>query len=344
MMRLVAALWALFAFESGGAERIYIHSRIPLSTEPHSVSEPYGVSGAQLLDDNGGIVYGERVWVTSDRGNHWYRMSLPGASARYGVLIAHFLSRAFGWTDPGGKIYLTDDGARTWREANFGRFRPLVRTLSFPLNARVGWAAGAVSPDEGQGRDDEPAIFVSRDRGSTWHRQSLPQLPSVSRYGIVGAEFFDLNTGFAVADNGIFHTRDGGVRWTLSRLPARCVSREVRQDGYRMWAAAASGRQTGWISGEGGPGGFLLATHDGGATFCEIAAWSNISLHQLDFVSTRRGWGTDRWGHLYATRDGGASWEAVDTDLRVLILSVLTARHAWLLTPGALYDVGFDRE
>jgi len=218
-----------------------------------------------------------------------------------------------------GTVLLSDDGARSWRQATV----PVQVTLTAVrfVDERTGWAAGHLG-----------VILKSTDGGETWVKQ-LDGVQAAKLVAAVGGDertkrfveegpdkpFFDLDFidaqhGFAVgAYNLAFETRDGGQHWTpmLGRLP--------NPKSLHLYGVRASGGHV-YIAGEQG---LLMASGDGGENFAVLPSAYKGSYFGL--LAARSGaliaYGLR--GNAWRSVDQGASWTRLDTGLPTSISAAL---------------------
>jgi photosystem II stability/assembly factor-like uncharacterized protein len=144
-----------------------------------------------------------------------------------------------------GKVFLSKEGAGTWKEVESGTARALV-TVCFP-NDRQGWAAG-------QGG----VILHTRDGGRTWKAQSS----CVDAY-LLDIDFVDPHHGVAVgADSTVVFTTDGGATWLNAALG---VSLDLTEE-VNLFAVVMMDEQKVCIAGDGGR---IFASEDGGKRWTE---------------------------------------------------------------------------
>jgi len=193
------------------------------------------------------------------------------------------------------------------------------------------WTRNSVSIGNG--------VYRTRDGGSTWEYLGLPNSERITKI-LVHPK--DGNTVYVCApgklwsdsaDRGLYRTRDGGATWQLvlkgPNLSTGCSG--VTMDPSNpdvMFAGTWDFRRQGWTfrSGGEGPtansGSGLFRSTDGGSTWRELAAGSNglpakpygrieVEIAPSDpkrvyaFIE-----GVD--SALYASEDGGATWEQRD--------------------------------
>jgi photosystem II stability/assembly factor-like uncharacterized protein len=339
-------VWAL----SGASADVEIRRRVP------SAARIAGVWGAQILDDNGGLLFSHDtgIWTTSDGGRTWSHMPSPkyeGALAgRQGVGNAHFFDRSLGWVNADGTLFLTSDGGKNWRHMRIGPSETLIHDLFFVPGGTVGWAAGGVYRKANPGeegpnyvvtRDErtglllilEPAVFLTKDGGQSWSRASVLRSGD---WEVRSVTFVTPQTGFAVGDRVLYRSSDGGRTWTPATIPSGCVLPGSRLAHRQSKANSFLDEKLGWVSFQDGS---VFGTRDGGRTLCQQGPYLDDALLYLHIMSPTEGWGVKGYASLYKSSDGGRSWEWIDFPSPVASLSVLNNRHVWILSPDALYDV-----
>lgn len=132
-------------------------------------------------------------------------------------------------------------------------------------------------------------VLLSDDQGRSW-RQAGSVPVSVA---LTGVQFISAEQGWAIGHGGVvLHTADGGETW----------ARQL--DGRRIGALAAEEASS--IEAQGGDATHLkrdaaLLEQDG----------PDKPLLGLYFADAARGWAVGAYGIALATRDGGASWQAI---------------------------------
>jgi photosystem II stability/assembly factor-like uncharacterized protein len=239
-----------------------------------------------------------------------------------------------------GKIFLSDDGARTWRTVDSGTEKALV-TVCFPED-RNGWVAG-----------QSGVILHSTDAGKTWE----PQSSGVDAY-LLDIDFIDPQHGFAVgADSTVVMTTDGGRTWERSPLASSIDLEEefnlfavtmlntgeacTAGDGGRIFRTEDAGNS--WVESKSplydeetmegrilysiahdagvlyavGIDGALVISRDGGRTWVEReTGFAGPELYSIDVVDGL-GVAAGSGGHVLQTSDGGLTWHEVEVPERV---------------------------
>jgi len=167
--------------------------------------------------------------------------------------------------------------------------------------------------------------------GSSCAGAQAPSYPP----GIDGLQFVSPSRGWAVSQNAILATADGGAHWTRQlsgKLNLTSVDFISGQDG---WAVGTTS---------------LLATTDGGARWTALAEPCPV-LRSVHFISPETGFavaggqnvgGADPeipvlGGVVLATADGGRTWHTMATPANAQTVCFSDPRHGWLGADGLLY-------
>ena len=172
-------------------------------------------------------------------------------------------------------------------------------------------------------------------RAASWEKQKT------GTFAWLHAVFFvDERRGWAVGGKGaLLSTADGGETWELRRPPTEDTLRDL----------FFSDAETGWVVCERSvylpaavdePVSYLLKTADGGRHWSRVevtrGAEAGVKLAGLRFADREHGWVYGEMGALYATRDGGDTWERQRVPTRHLLLGAafLDAQTGWLSGGG----------
>jgi photosystem II stability/assembly factor-like uncharacterized protein len=290
-----------------------------------------------FVDERTGWLVNTRgeVYGTSDGGERWDRLAqLPeGVFAR----CVGFASPRLGWIGnlnltslprPDMALFETEDGGSTWSNVS-------TRIVGAPVAGLCGMRVLGPQTAVAVGRWNGPAVFLkTTDGGLSWISRDLGALTG----GLVDVAFLDENRGFAVGGFGdgtsaeaqrssrvvVLATEDGGETWQTRHLGNRA--------GERAWKIQFVDEQVGYVSIEGtSPEGAALRTADGGRTWQRRLVAPGVSFEGVGFVNPDHGW-LGSGETLYATRDGGLSWQPLAFGRAVNRIRVLS--------PGLAYAAG----
>jgi photosystem II stability/assembly factor-like uncharacterized protein len=316
----------------------------------------------------------DAVLRTSDGGAHWSRVTPPALQlppTRAADHIAYvgsafFLDTQHAWlaaTDRPkprasalGVTYSTSDGGATWVAGTTFGAVGTPDALQF-LDAQHGWLTAQLAPDV-------TLLFSTADGGAEWSLVSDSYHIDLDAWhdGLpVGCRLFppsfvDLKTGWLSGDcDGrtafLMVTNDGGQRWRARTLPPlgnwapklgtcgplRCTTSTARftsaRDGVVVVDVTDDGRQ------------WLYVTHDGGGAWAvealpSVPAATGLEW-QIDMLDGVRGIAvrqSDTPGprQLFATADGGRSWQGESTTLELSspTLQFLSPDEGWAYQRG----------
>ena len=194
------------------------------------------------------------------------------------------------------------------------------------------------TPTQGYAVGDQGVILATSDGGATWKEQAsgVPGIDPTCDTGPNGepiesactnvlfdVDFVDATTGWAVGSDGIVvHTSDGGTTWARQPLPPLDSiaglgpgpgGTDLRAGGWDdLFSVSFPDARAGAVA---GPGGTILTTADGGATWQWRGDRRYGGLTDLTFTDRQHGQavGLANTGLSpfisVATADGGTSWE-----------------------------------
>jgi photosystem II stability/assembly factor-like uncharacterized protein len=151
-------------------------------------------------------------------------------------------------------------------------------------------------------------------------------LPVREISGLHSIAFCDRQTGWAVADDGVYQSADGGANWVRAGPGEPSLGPITPLSISEAWSA--------------GRGGLLFHTLNGGRTWSRtsLPEASGGSLRQLSFAGPNDGWivGSDgSHGLVYRTIDSGATWVALRVASTWGLRSVSFAGdEGWIVADG----------
>ncbi len=274
------------------------------------------------------------AWVeglrTVDGGQTWRPPVTPWTGA---LVWIDFTNANEGWAltaDPAGGtmahpemvVFWSIDAGETWnRAAEHSRLVEGVSSLTF-VSKTNGWATSWV-PTAGS---DWSPLYMTRNAGSTWMRQTVPRPPEVTsawdsrtmplkfftaRDGILPVLYANVDSKYApIASFAIpYVTQDAGTTWRYT-TPVPVANQAWRSDyyGHPLWGIYFADINHGWIV----DGDTLYATINSGRQWTTIRSTSFHRMKQLEFISPQVGWAVAREApFLLKTLDGGRAWSPV---------------------------------
>jgi photosystem II stability/assembly factor-like uncharacterized protein len=189
-----------------------------------------------------------------------------------------------------GHVVLSDDGGKTWRQAQSVPTRMTLTEVTF-VGARLGWAVG-----------HDAVVLHTSDGGETWDLQfSAPE----DEETLLSVWFENADHGIAVGSFGMaIETRDGGRTWERRTLVED-------EDPPHLNALFA------------GPEGSLFIAAEFAWVYRSLDAGASWERFQVPYDGSL--WG-GMWlegstvlvfgmrGHAFLSEDLGETWQEVDTD------------------------------
>jgi photosystem II stability/assembly factor-like uncharacterized protein len=241
----------------------------------------------------------------------WWTAQRSGSFAW--LHAVYFLDENRGWAVGGSGVLLsTTDGGKIWRV----KPRPAEDALRdvYFSDEQNGWLVCERSIYDLK-TNDEPRTYLlhTTDGGESWKKVNVVGRDVDAR--LVRALFTQGGRGWAFGEAGaLYTTRDGGSNWERQKVPTR----------HLLLGGWFLDDEQGWLVGAGAT---LLQTNDGGETwhtgtllgFTPVsnnkAETERVRFTATSFVDRRRGWAVGAEGRVFATRDGGRTWAAQNSNV-----------------------------
>jgi photosystem II stability/assembly factor-like uncharacterized protein len=253
-----------FAFTNNGGA---VWTQMPLNTS-ENVNEIYFRN-----DDNGYLLAGRRVYITSDGGKSW-RENRVLDNGSYAGLTLDFLSVRFadkrrGWIVGSvsnkdeevvdSVVLHTVNSGETWQKVSVPTEKKELYGIDFIDES--GWIVG-----------DEGLVLKTEDDGKTWTKQNVG-----TKVPLFNVDFRDKKFGVIVGSRGtILRTENGGQTWEQVKTTATKSLLRVN----------FINDKTGWIVGNDG---MIMKTDDKGKTWRKQESKTNEPIYGL-YSDKRNSW------------------------------------------------------
>ncbi|MFH1525939.1 MAG: YCF48-related protein [Bacteroidota bacterium] len=293
------------------------------------------ISDINFKSDNYGVIVGEKgtVLVSADSGKSWTNKHPLGVQEPKFLSFDNYVNGIFIIAvGTNGEISRTVDGGNLWTRMDANLFPSKVEDIQY-LDANIGFIHAA----EYYGENDI-GIFKTTNGGSTWNPSVSGISGYVADIEIVSSQlafaisdysanhkffksttngdnwsllyefnkpcskiyFLNESLGWALGENEIQKTTNGGSSWTEYQIPAYS---------YGTTDLFFVNQLRGFITLENGN---ILKTFDGGITWAtQITGLSSI-LHKIEFADENNGWIVGAAGRALRTTNGGLSWQIVN--------------------------------
>ena len=241
---------------------------------------------------------------TTDGGLTWDKLAtdVPGDEE---ITDVEFASPTCGWaTGVANAILRTTNGGTTWSSQSWlGSIYPPKLLAVSAVDASHAWI-GAYETSNWMNWNTYQSVLLGTSDGKTWWSPSGVVVGDYG-HGITGLDFVDVSHGWAVADNAVTSSSDGGRTWT----PLLFID-VASSFGDVSFADA----QNGWVVGEDSSyEGFVMHTSDGGQSWYrqaedEIAAGAVSGVNAVCAVNASTAWAVCEGGFVLHTTDAGATW------------------------------------
>jgi photosystem II stability/assembly factor-like uncharacterized protein len=335
----------------------------------HDAGETKGFSIAFVNDSVGWLANGAKLWRTTDGGARWELVYSKGKANRFdpeAIDEFKFINPADGWVLANNQLLRTRDGGRTWLPLGMPKVDGYFTALDFLPGGKVGWIGGSVC---GPLRKDEfaanrfycsasentagfAAVFVTRDGGHTWRRQSVSR-----RTGNVGhLRMRSARSGFAIGQAGAFRYEGGKWLAAESQMPLgdegesmygeRCLDIIIGLPTYCPVSFHFADDKHGWLSNSDG---YLCRTGDGGRTWVDISRGVEEGqpldppmapfFFHFNIGADGHGIALDTDGGLQETGNGGVTWVRSTEQGAFVGMFALDAKRVWLIGADGVYRV-----
>ncbi len=290
----------------------------------------------------------EHLWKTSDSGRTWQEIPYKSPDGMFPRF--HFLNSKVIWAYTLTSIQKSENGGYIWKpiSAPILKGQGHIFELQFLKDGRRGWLTGnqyvscsqqerdrvgihGLAPD--LERCIKGVIFYTEDGGETWQQQVVNSKVGSS------IDYFYLSPDgriWALLQPDVFYLAMGEWR-RVDYTRGQCKHSNLLETvGFNKkmsdWYAPSEIFFVGEIGWLAFSNGYLAKSMDGGRTWCDLFDLKSITnnpgiyFRKLYFSDTNNGWGLA--DHVYRTKDGGSTWERIETSIDVedIVLSRRSSR------------------
>ena len=218
-----------------------------------------------------------------------------------------------------GRIFRTDDGAKSWTRQDAGTKRPFLSLAC--IDANSAWASTT-----------QGTMYHTVDAGKTWSK-----VDTGSDKHVFTLKFPTALRGHGGGDFGrMIHTEDGGKTWTKSQvpidiaLPESALDTGVDPGDVNLYGLSYGTPDLTWLVGEFGIG---MHSTDGGLTWKQQKTPVETTLFGVYFKDAHSGWIVGGDATLLHTEDGGLTWmpQHSPVSARPLFDVMVSGQTGWIV-------------
>ena len=233
---------------------------------------------------------------TKDGGKTWAKQFIYTDA---NINEIYFRNDDDGYVVAGKKLFVTDDGGRSWRETvifkqtDFEDGTPEFLSVRFADKKR-GVIVGCVLNSNEEVIDS--LVMQTEDGGETWQRIYV-----AFKRELFHLDFVNSKHGWIVGDMGmILATEDGGLTWEIQNSGTKRALYNVdfrdKDDGFAV-----------------GGKGTVLRTENGGETWMKVETSFPETFMRVDFANDKNGWIVGHKGTVLRSSDKGKTWIKQDS-------------------------------
>jgi photosystem II stability/assembly factor-like uncharacterized protein len=251
--------------------------------------------------------------ITTDGGKSWKKQFIQTEDD---INEIYFRNGDNGYVVAGRKMFLTDDGGRSWRDirifkpGDFKNLTPQFLSIRYAGKKR-GLIVGSLLNKDGDVVDS--LVMLTDDGGESWTRILVP-----SKTELYHLDFADNSRGWIVGDRGlILVTYDGGVNWQIQKSGTDKALYNVdfrdSEEGYAV-----------------GGKGTILRTTNGGEIWETVKTNFPNTFLRVDFADDKNGWIVGYGGTILRSSDKGRTWIKQDSGTKENLYGLfMTKKYGW---------------
>ncbi len=303
------------------AVNLYIDGQVVFNTTQTTISYPWNTAAAgigthkvriEAIDATDTVYWEIKIGLSE-----WDLKASGFSNASRGLKYMHAVNKDVVWATAydglNSSNYIqeftkTTDGGSTWTPGIINNCTGLEPAMVFAFSKDTAYVPMYVQTGSNQG------IYVTRDGGTTWSRQSTASFSNASSFPNV-VHFFNRNDGFCMGDpiNGdfeIYTTSNGGTNWTL--VPGTNIADPISGEFGVVGYYSAVGDNA-WF---GTNSGRVYRTTDKGLHWdASATTFNSTDYTDVEFRDALHGLAQDKTttGSFAETSDGGITWTAVSS-------------------------------
>lgn len=274
------------------------------------------------------------ILATADGGETWAAARGGSEFDQGGRGTVHFISTLDGWFTNAMELFVTHDGANTWRKlslepppASGPAINPAYDLPVFSDDRRGFLSVTYSAPYSATGAKSALVLFATEDAGQTWRvDRILPNLPEISYGQVIPATMAE--SSWIVAPT----SHEGKAN--LTALSRDGIARSLAQVSSGVSKISFASVTQGWaIDGTGR----LLSTEDGGFT------WSDITpgpARTNSYVPASNGTGETQPASQYAPPPLGSASVSMHVAFDEKVVAAPTTMKTWW-SASPYFDVAF---
>ncbi|HMQ03344.1 MAG TPA: YCF48-related protein [Pyrinomonadaceae bacterium] len=244
------------------------------------------------------------LFLAVSASGQWQKIEVGSLSWFHAV---HFIDDRSGWVGgSSGSLFRTNDGGRNWRKVGLST-TDLVRDIVF-FDRLKGWMLLERDRFARSGYENSSYLMRTIDGGDNWSRHEF-------------APGTELRARIFAGRNGrLFSLGEGGV---IIELLDDGAERRIALPSKYLGLAAAFVDETRVVV--AGGGGSVFASDDMGQNWRSVISGGKEAarrLNSLFFADERNGWSCGNDGIVLRTRNGGRSWQRMETGVKNDLLDI----------------------
>jgi len=268
-----------------------------------------------------GFIAGDEGYFaqTTDGGKTWAKQTIDTTE---NINEIYFRNEDNGYLVAGKKMFLTDNGGRSWREIKIYDAKDFKGTPEF-LSIRFADKKRGVIVGSVLSKDDEvidSLVMRTDNGGESWYR-----IPVAFKRELYHLDFVNKDKGWAVGDKGmILATQDGGVNWRVQKAGTdKALFNVDFRDADEGFVVGAKGT--------------ILRTEDGGETWETVKTSFPNTFLRVHFADDKNGFVVGYGGAILRSSDKGKTWIKQESTTKENLYGLfMSKKYGWAVGANGL--------